>query len=507
MASGKEWMLGLPGHNELVTLEEVARLISGGQLRETDLIKRVGSPWRAANEVPELMGYFGAPPLRVREREEPERKPAPEPAAQPSKAATTRHPKAEPSGRATARITRHDGPASTRHAPLRKTHPPASASRPPAEKPAESKPAESSPPEPAPPPPVRLSPRLEPMTPKYFSPVDLLRAASHAFEPKKLLLAAAMLVPLLVFWSLIMFFHQGAGSAPIRMLLFVLASAAFVVGASLICVVLSYVTRRQLEGEELTLADAVVYGTSNLLTAVAYPALVLVPSLFALVCLWLLGFVRDAGPGAAAALKIAYLLPMLFALAAVVGLFLFQLASMYIPAAAAIEGQGLTGAVSAVWANTRHQRGRVVLHWLIVTVAVGVITAVCMGLARLSLELPNLVFSRPTGGVEEAWSRFRGLFATYEGLAYGLGLTLPLSLFSTLGVLSYMALRHPVSAPLGAWQMDETGHGELESSPGPLAAMEATHPAVETKSEGTSTTPPPPPLSDPPKNDPGAETK
>ncbi|HLF94703.1 MAG TPA: hypothetical protein VJB14_14660, partial [Planctomycetota bacterium] len=54
-------MLGLPGHNEVLKLEEVLLLLKGGQLRPTDLVKKLGEPWRAANEIPELMEYFSDP--------------------------------------------------------------------------------------------------------------------------------------------------------------------------------------------------------------------------------------------------------------------------------------------------------------------------------------------------------------------------------------------------------------------------------------------------------------
>src|SRR6185295_12766070 len=58
MAGRKEWMLGIPGHNELVALDGVLLLVRGGQLRPTDLVKKLGEPWRAANEVTELAPHF-----------------------------------------------------------------------------------------------------------------------------------------------------------------------------------------------------------------------------------------------------------------------------------------------------------------------------------------------------------------------------------------------------------------------------------------------------------------
>src|SRR5579864_8757924 len=58
MSGRKEWMLGIPGHNELVSLDAVLLLVRGGQLRPTDLVKKLGEPWRAANEVTDLAAHF-----------------------------------------------------------------------------------------------------------------------------------------------------------------------------------------------------------------------------------------------------------------------------------------------------------------------------------------------------------------------------------------------------------------------------------------------------------------
>src|SRR6185295_1779817 len=58
MSGRKEWMLGIPGHNELVTLDQVLLLVRGGQLRPTDLVKKLGEPWRSANEVSDLAAHF-----------------------------------------------------------------------------------------------------------------------------------------------------------------------------------------------------------------------------------------------------------------------------------------------------------------------------------------------------------------------------------------------------------------------------------------------------------------
>ena len=49
MAGTKEWMPGLPGHKDWLTLEDILQLVGSGQLRSTDLVKKQGESWRTAN--------------------------------------------------------------------------------------------------------------------------------------------------------------------------------------------------------------------------------------------------------------------------------------------------------------------------------------------------------------------------------------------------------------------------------------------------------------------------
>src|SRR5688500_18224650 len=111
----KEWMLGLPGHNEVVTLDDVLLLVKGGALRPTDLVKKLGEPWRAANEVPELTAHFGGTAPAA----PPKEKPRPEPS------------------RESARKTVYPPPRITSRAEVK---PPPSASDPASSKPSDSKP-------------------------------------------------------------------------------------------------------------------------------------------------------------------------------------------------------------------------------------------------------------------------------------------------------------------------------------------------------------------------------
>jgi hypothetical protein len=526
MSDKKEWMLGLPGHNEVLRLEDVLLLVRGGQLRPTDLVKKLGQPWRAANEIPELMPYF---------RDEPARRPSETaaPAAgrgDPARSTTGSVPKADrphPASRTsanaaapapakaarptTARATvRAERKASTTavpkppEAPARASEPAGSKPPPPpvpgpestdipvAEKPAPAR----EPSRPVPKAPARPRPVLEPMVGKYFSPVDLLRSASFAFEPRKLALSAAFAVPVATALSGVLFFGRDARPGAAQALA-VGAAGVVIFGVALALTALAYVTRRQIEGREYAAGEVFGYTRGQLRTAFLYPVLVLLPSGLALGVLWLLRFVRNSSGAAAAVLKAVYLVPMFFAFVAVLGAFVYQIASMYVPAAAAVEGRGLAGSVQAAWTHMRRQWGRVVLHWLIVTVAFGVIATVCLGLARLALELPEIVFGDPDqeGGaaVAEAWAGFGVLFALYRGVTFGFGLTLPLSLFATLGTLSYLSLRHPASAPLGPSAFDETSGVALQAAPGLTPAPpEATQPA-ETRPAPTETTRPAPP--------------
>src|SRR5260221_12955866 len=103
---------------------------------------------------------------------------------------------------------------------------------------------------------------------------------------------------------------------------------------------------------------------------------------------------------------------------------------MYVPAAGAVEGEGTGPSLRNAWNYVRRQWGRVVLHWLIVTVAVGVISAVFIGLAYFAIELPGIIFGKADDvTVMNAWNQFEGIQSLYRGLAYGLGMILPVSLF------------------------------------------------------------------------------
>lgn len=541
MSGRKEWMLGIPGHNELVSLDAVLLLVRGGQLRPTDLVKKLGEPWRAANEVGDLASHFSDVPGQAIAKpaivvEAPPKPAEPARSSEPIRSTTDKVPRMLGGGGKTPDSSKSmpkivtPKPAEERsaedRAPIRSITsriPPASAA------PAQTKPT---PPPPAPTPPAapvvkeelksetkrsplaapdsdktdkissrKASPKrelpkpppkpvapIEPMEGKYYSPVDLLRGASFAFEPKKLCYAWPV-VFLVAIWKIGMYASAMRGGAA-ELPLSALFTALLVVGLSFILTGLAFVSRRQLEGRDYYFGEMMNYAMRSLKTVIVYPALSLVPSLVCIGFLFLMRLARNQSPGMAATLKAAYIVPMIFAIVAVLGALVYQVASMYVPAAGAVEGEGTKGSIGHAWNYVRRQWGRVVLHWLIVTVAVGVITTVFLGLAGFAINLPELIFGvSDDARVMEAWGQFEVLQSVYHGVAFGLSMLLPVSLFSTLGMLSYVALRHPAGAQLNHSALDDTSGIAIGAQRGARSPNESTNPS-DTRPAPPDATPP-----------------
>ncbi len=476
----KEWMLGLPGHNEVVTLDDVLLLVKGGALRPTDLVKKLGEPWRAAGEVVELAPHFGgeAPPRP---------KPAPptrhEPARETRRVAPPQPPpERKTTARGVAKTPSASDPASTKPSDSRPAKPAEEATdvvKAVEKKPSDTKgPSTRKVPVELPKPPPRPKPSLEPMVEKYYSPVDLLRCASYAFDPRKLLLTLGLMAPLALLQSFLFTAH-GDGESWLQKVALAGAVAVGMFGFSFVCTALAYVTRRQIEARDWTVGEVAAWLGAHAGTAFVYPVVVLMPSIVAAGLLWLLGLVRNTGTGMASALRIAYFVPMLLALVAVLGVLIYQLACMFVPAAAVMEGLGLSGSVSAAWTHVRRQWGRIVLHWLIVTVATGVIAIVCTALASLTFGLPDWMFGVSNDGeVMDVWRSFPKFEKLYFAMAVSLGMVLPVSLFTTLGTLSYASLRVATAGQISPTPPDETSGpvAAPDASPAP-SLMEATQPA------------------------------
>jgi hypothetical protein len=250
-----------------------------------------------------------------------------------------------------------------------------------------------------------------------------------------------------------------------------------VFGLAFILTGLSFVSRRQCEGRDFYFGEVVHYAGQSVVTAFVYPIVSLVPSLLSLGILYLLGLARNRTAGLASTMKIGYILPMIFAFITVLGALVYQIASMYVPAAGVVEGEGLGGSIHHAWSYVRRQWGRVVLHWLIVTVAFGVIAGVFLGLSYAAIKLPEILWETSDRTINEAFKQFAGITALYEGLAYGIGMMLPISLFSTLGMLSYLSLRSPVGAQLSPTYLDDTSGMDMAAMRGTHHPGESTNPS------------------------------
>jgi hypothetical protein len=98
-------------------------------------------------------------------------------------------------------------------------------------------------------------------------------------------------------------------------------------------------------------------------------------------------------------------------------------------------------------------------------------------LAYFSIQLPSALFGKSDDeAVMNAWNQFEGIQSLYSGLAYGLGMILPVTLFSTLGMLSYLSLRHPAGAQLSPSPMEDT-NGIALGARGTRSPMESTNPS------------------------------
>jgi hypothetical protein len=551
MSARKEWMLGIPGHNELVSLDQVLLLLRGGSLRPTDLVKKLGEPWRAANEVTELAPHFtnSPPPPSSRPIEPIPLKAGEAQRGEPIRTTTDRVPRlgggkmpdssktlqkvdakgeppaakaneaqrGEPIRTTTSRVATTSAPPKTEVKPVapkeekkeeRKVDPrvetktdPKSETKTDAKpdtkvegKKSETKSGETKSGETKtdadrtdkisgrkavkrelPKAPPKVESKIEPMVGKYYSPVDLLRSASFAFEPKKLLYCFPV-VPLMLLWSLGM--SQSRAGDGIREGVLAFVCMAFLVfGLAFILTGLSFVSRRQCEGRDFYFSEVVHYAGKSVVTALVYPVISLAPSLLSLGILYLLGIARNRTAGMATTMKVGYILPMIFAFITVLGALVYQIASMYVPAAGVIEGEGLGGSIHHAWGYVRRQWGRVVLHWLIVTVAFGVISGVCLGLSYAAIQLPVWLWKTDDATINQAFDQFSGIWAAYEGLAYGLGMMLPISLFSTLGMLSYLSLRTPAGAQLSPSYLDDTSGMEIGAMRGTRHPGESTNPS------------------------------
>ncbi len=377
----KEWMLGLPGHADLVDLDEIVLLIRGGQLRETDMVKRAGEPWRNASEVSELATYF--PSTGHAQRESRNR-----------------------GGKATH----------TRRAKMK-----------------------------APPPEAKSAPLESPptaMADRYFSPTDLLRGMTHALTPRKIVAAGLLLVPAAIVASManhIAVDHVLRESLLLGRAVQGIAALILACGIAASTSVLAFMTRRQIEGSSPSLAVSFRH-LFHRASVLVLPLIAAAPIGLLLALLAILGWVRNSGETMAGFLRFVYVLPFaLGILAVVMGVFL-QLLLMMLPAGCVAEEIGLREATKVFFYYLRSQTGRLLMDWLWTTLIVGLSYFLCSRLLGLAYALAEWAAPRSDTGLVN-WYGNRGIHAFYEGLRDGLALVLPASLFATMSFLSYLTLR------------------------------------------------------------------
>ena len=159
---------------------------------------------------------------------------------------------------------------------------------------------------------------LDPMIPKYLSPVDLLSGAAHAFDPRKLLFTTAMIAPLAMLTSLAIHWWKGFENNSEQVVLLVAMAAIILSGLTLILTILAYITRMQIEGQPCSLFDPLRYGASRLPLVLTLPSVMLAPALMAAGILRLLGGWQNNSESAAEWLNLLQVIPFFFAVATLV---------------------------------------------------------------------------------------------------------------------------------------------------------------------------------------------
>ncbi|MBI2933507.1 MAG: hypothetical protein HYY16_17840 [Planctomycetes bacterium] len=459
--SRREWMVGLRGFSGLLTAEEVVSLMRAGQMREEDLVKRRDEPWRPAREIAELAALLqsataGTLPL-----------PSPGEVAPP---------KTVPAAERPSRFRRLDAYRGQERKEAAST-----ATRPK---------VEAAVPDPS----ASTAGSLGPLPAKYYSPAELVRDTSFAFHAGKLAVAFITLFPCLFVCACLGAAVErlsGEGFAVVASaFLRGLSAAVAAVGGLTATVLLTWMTRRQLEGAARPL-DEMKSHALRALPGVAIVAGVL-GALYAMLrgILWLLQWVRDQSQLTSYLLRYLEFMPLTVSAGMVATLALGASGLLYMAVALAVENCTTVGALKYVRSVIRGQGGRVALHLFIMTCAVAGAGVICRGLVTQVWILPHTLRSgEPVATV--GWLPS----ALYDqALPNALIATIPLTLLATLGVLSYLVMRHPEDVALGVGVV-EPGETSAGDPGGPSARenapMEQTSPAAtRPSSEGLPEAPP-----------------
>ncbi len=369
-------MVGLPDHPDLLSMEDLLRLIQLGQIRETDLIRRTGDTWHSAGDISELQESFskGGDPSRK-----------------------------------------------TRRRPLK--------SLPPHEPPGNMPAVVSSRPEGS-------------MEGKYYSPTDLLRAVSHGMAPRNLLVTVLFLFPAL---SLVFILAENISSPLLR---YPVLSLGVGCGISFVTFVLSHITRSQIEGGDARVGWAIGWAFRHWWAVLSLPLLVLFPAVFFTGILYLLGIFSSSTESAASIVRSFYFVPV-FAGLGLMGCFLFlEFLLMLVPSGMVIENESLASAFRNTRFYLRTQTGRFLFHWLVITVGCSVSYRIISYFIHRGFDFASDITGQilPDGGK---------LDLIYSGLREGLSLTIPVSLFVTMSVLSFLVLREEEMEYLTEEEMGE----------------------------------------------------
>jgi len=131
------------------------------------------------------------------------------------------------------------------------------------------------------------------------------------------------------------------------------------------------------------------------------------------------------------------------------GCFLFlEFLLMLVPSGMVIENESLGNALRSTRFYLRTQTGRFLFHWLVITVGCAVSYRIISYFIYLGFKFAADI----TGQVLQEGSK---LELIYSGLREGLSLAIPVSLFVTMSVLSFLVLREEEMEYLTEEEMGE----------------------------------------------------
>ncbi|MDP6958371.1 MAG: hypothetical protein QF645_06100 [Planctomycetota bacterium] len=277
---------------------------------------------------------------------------------------------------------------------------------------------------------------------KYYSPTDLLRAVSHGMAPRNLSVSVLFLFPV---FSLVFLFSESISNPLLR---YSALSLGFGCGISFVTFVLSHISRSQMEGGDVRVGWALGWALRRWWAVLSLPLIVLFPAAFFTGILYLLGIFSSSTESAASIVRSLYFVPVLAGLG-LMGCFLFlEFLLMLVPSGMVIENESLRNALRSTRFYLRTQTGRFLFHWLVITVG-------CAVSYRIISYFIYRGFAFAADITGQALQEGSKLELVYSGLREGLSLAIPVSLFVTMSVLSFLVLREEEMEYLTEEEMGE----------------------------------------------------